>query len=129
MLVVGISLAIALGLASRKHKWLFPASMETLPGDALWAIVLFQCIALVKPATCLRTLAFATLAISFLVEFSQLYQAPWIRAIRKTMPGHLLLGADFDRLDLLAYVAGVAICCCLVQLNRRLQNVGIEIKQ
>lgn len=113
MLGAGIVAAIALGLASRRYKGLFPALFANYPGDALWAIVLFQCIAFVKPAIRLKNLAVATLLISFLVEFSQLYQAPWLNAIRITRPGHLLLGEGFDGLDLLAYTAGVGFCILL----------------
>jgi hypothetical protein len=70
---------------------------------------LFQTIAFIKPDISLPRLTRSTLAIAFLVELSQLYQAPWMNAIRNTVPGHLLLGSSFIWHDLCAYTAGVAI--------------------
>ena len=52
------------------------------------------------------TLAAAT---SLLVEFSQLYHAPWIDSIRGTTLGHLLLGSGFDSIDLICYAAGIGV--------------------
>jgi hypothetical protein len=42
------------------------------------------------------------------VEFSQLYRAPWIDAVRGTIPGRLVLGNTFKWLDLPAYAVGIA---------------------
>jgi hypothetical protein len=43
------------------------------------------------------------------VEFSQLYHAPWIDAIRATPPGRLVLGNTFNWPDLFAYALGVGL--------------------
>ena len=40
---------------------------------------------------------------------SQLYHAPWIDAIRDTLPGALVLGYGFLWSDLACYAAGVAL--------------------
>jgi hypothetical protein len=107
ILVIGV---IGLGLASRKYPWLFPALLGKYPGDALWALMMvFFGWAWVAPGAPTRALAFLGLATSGLVEFSQLYQAPWINAIRSTTAGHLVLGSTFSWLDLLAYAVGVAV--------------------
>ena len=100
---------IALGLASRRFPFLFPAWLGKYPGDALWAAMVFLGYALLKPTWPTRRLAVAALATSFLVEFSQLYHAPWLDAIRGNFIGHLVLGSEFSRVDLVAYVVGVAI--------------------
>ena len=57
------------------------------------------------------TLVVALLALTFSwsVEFSQLYHAPWIDAIRATIPGKLVLGNTFNWLDLPAYAVGIAL--------------------
>lgn len=41
------------------------------------------------------------------VEFSQLYHAPWLGAIRATLPGRLVLGTTFHWPDLPACAVGV----------------------
>ena len=49
------------------------------------------------------------LAISFVVEAAQLYQASWINAIRSTTLGHLVLGSQFGWIDLVAYAVGACL--------------------
>jgi len=79
------------------------------PGDALWALMVFYGWAVIlPPAPTSRLAGFAVLT-SYAVEFSQLYQAPWINAIRATTCGHLILGSAFQWNDLMAYTVGVAI--------------------
>ena len=50
-----------------------------------------------------------SLGFAWLVEFSQLYHAPWIDAIRALRIGRLILGSTFNWPDLPAYAAGVVI--------------------
>lgn len=52
------------------------------------------------------------------VELSQLYHAPWIDAIRTTIPGRLVLGTTFNWPDLPAYAVGIALGS-LVESRRR----------
>ena len=98
---------IAAGLSSRKYPGLLPAALGKYPGDALWALMVFLMIGFVMPRW--RSLTIATLALlfSFCVEFSQLYQAPWINAFREATLGHLILGSTFNWHDLTAYAVGV----------------------
>jgi hypothetical protein len=107
-LALGIVVVIAVGLASRRYA-MFPALLQAYPGDALWALMIFLLIAFIKPGISTAQLAGAALATAFLVEASQLYQAPWINAVRATTLGHLVLGTGFQWLDLCAYSIGVAI--------------------
>jgi hypothetical protein len=53
--------------------------------------------------------ALRALGFSWSVEVSQLYHAPWIDAIRATIPGKLVLGNTFHWPDLPAYAVGIAI--------------------
>jgi hypothetical protein len=100
---------IVVGLASRRFPGLFPAVLGKYPGDALWALMVFFVLGVVLPRNTTRRLGLYALVISFAVEFSQLYQAPWINAIRGTTPGHLVLGSTFSWGDLVAYTAGVSV--------------------
>lgn len=104
---VGLVAVIAFGLASRRFPSLSPAFLGKYPGDALWALMVFLGCGLLTPRSPTRHLATCALVISWLVEFSQLYQAPWLNAVRGTMLGHLVLGSTFAWFDLAAYAVGV----------------------
>jgi len=100
---------IALGLASRAFPQFVPDSLGKYPGDALWAMMIVFGLGIF--ATRMRTwqLALWALLVCFAVEFSQLYQAPWIVELRSHTLGHLVLGSFFGWADLVAYTAGVAV--------------------
>ncbi|MFT3734279.1 MAG: DUF2809 domain-containing protein [Rhodocyclaceae bacterium] len=106
-LALGIFAVIALGLASRKFPFLFPAFFGKYPGDALWALMVFLGWALCLPHASTRSIALLAFSASCLVELSQLYQAPWLNAIRSTTLGHLVLGSTFSWFDIAAYAVGV----------------------
>ena len=102
-------LVIAVGLASRRGLVQFPAVLGNYPGDALWAWVVLLCVAWVRPAITRERLVGVSLRIAFAIEFLQLYQAPWMQALRANKLAYLVLGNGFDPLDLLAYVVGIAL--------------------
>jgi hypothetical protein len=100
---------IGFGLASRRWPGFFPAVVGKYPGDALWALMVFCLWGLFRPSLSTERLAIYALTISYLDEFSQIYQAPWINAIRATTVGHLVLGSTFSWWDMVSYTVGVAI--------------------
>ncbi len=100
---------IALGLLWRSHRVPLPSFVAKYGGDALWALMIFFLVRAVNPRLSLRAGSVWALAICWLVEFSQLYRAPWIDSIRHTFLGHLVLGSTFNPPDLLAYAVGVAL--------------------
>lgn len=100
---------IALGLASRRDAPALPHIIAAYAGDALWAAMVFWIAAFIRPRANTRTLAASALSVSFAVELSQLYQAPWINEIRATRLGALALGHGFLWSDLVCYVVGIAI--------------------
>ena len=108
-LAILILLVIAIGLASRRGYVPFPAVLGNYPGDALWAWVVLLCVAWVRPSIARAQLAGWSLVIAFAIEFLQLYQAPWMQALRANKLAYLVLGNGFDPLDLAAYVAGIAL--------------------
>jgi len=109
LLILGCVAVIVLGMASRRFPSLFPAVLGKYPGDALWALMVFIGLAFVRPRASTGRLALWAFAASCADEFSQLYQAPWINAIRHTAIGHLVLGSVFSWLDMVAYAVGVSI--------------------
>ena len=102
-------LVIAVGLASRRGLVQFPAVLGNYPGDALWAWMVLLCVAWVRPAITCGRLVGVSLVIAFAIEFLQLYQAPWMQALRANKLAYLVLGNGCDPLDLLAYVVGIAL--------------------
>jgi hypothetical protein len=86
---------IALGLASRRYAEALPDIVVAYAGDALWAAMVFWIASFFLPNAKTRTLSAIALGVSFAVELSQLYQAPWINEIRATRLGALALGHGF----------------------------------
>ena len=98
---------MVVGAASRKFPALLPAALGKYPGDSFWALMVFSGwgVILTKfPSIRLGAIALLT---ACAVEFSQLYQAPWINAIRASTAGHLVLGSRFSWPDILAYTVGI----------------------
>ncbi len=104
-----IALVIVLGLGSRRFSSHLPSFVAAYAGDTLWALAAFLGLGLVFPRSSTVRLALSALAISFAVELSQLYHAPWIDAVRSTTAGALLLGHGFLWSDLACYTAGVGL--------------------
>lgn len=109
---IGYSVAvlgvILIGLASRQFPWLFPPVLGKYPGDALWAMMVFLGLAVLRPTWRTTHLAMSALVIAFAVEYSQILDWPWLVALRSHRLGHLVLGSTFNPGDLLAYAVGVA---------------------
>ena len=64
------------------------------------------------------------LAFCWAVEFSQLYHAPVLDAVRWTTPGQLVLGSGFDMRDLGAYATGV-VAALLLETAMRRSRAGV----
>lgn len=94
---------IALGLLSRK----LPVPLWI--GDMLWALMVYFIVRVFFIKYMVSKVAIIALLFSLCIEFSQLYQAPWINSLRQTLPGRLILGQGFLWSDLLAYTLGVGI--------------------
>lgn len=56
------------------------------------------------------------------LEFLQLWQMPWLVALRRTLPGRLVLGTHFSWFDFPPYVVGTLMAWLLLRsplINRR----------
>ena len=116
-----IALTIVCGLATRPLRpEIGPELAENL-GDALWAVLVYLLIAWTWRRQSGGRIAVATMAISVAVEFSQLYHAPWLDAMRRTTLGGLVLGWGFAWGDLIAYASGIAGCFMLERRFRPTQ--------
>jgi hypothetical protein len=100
---------VAAGLLWRSGLIELPQWLSNNGGDALWALMVFVGFGFLFPRVSTLTLALLALTFSWGVEFSQLYHAPWLDAVRATIPGRLVLGTTFNWPDLPAYAVGIAL--------------------
>lgn len=103
------ALIIGLGLLSRR--------LSGLPlwlGDLLYASMMTFLLQSLFIKMNKSYVAILALAVTFLVEFSQLYQGEWIVQIRQTLLGRLVLGQGFLVSDLLAYTTGVILAYLVI---------------
>jgi hypothetical protein len=97
---------LLIGLASRRFS--SPNSfMYDHVGDALWAAMIYFGFRFLGTQSSKQKTTTIALSFCFLIEISQLYQAPWINAIRHTTLGGLILGFGFLWSDLVGYCVGV----------------------
>jgi hypothetical protein len=107
-LVTGAVVVVA-GYSSRKFAAHLPTFLADYTGDTLWALMVYIGTGFLFPEMRPIRVAAIALAFSFLIELSQLYQAPWINAVRQTTLGGLVLGYGFLWSDLVCYACGVMI--------------------
>ena len=104
-----MGLVIAAGLGLRSQMIPLPAFVIKYGGDALWALMVFCGIGFLFCRASTLRVGLIAICISCAVEFSQLYHAPWIDAVRGTRLGALALGATFNWPDFIAYAVGVGV--------------------
>lgn len=96
-----------LGLIIRAKPEYFPLFLSSYTPDVLWAFLVFALAVSFAPRLTTAKAAAIGLAVAYLVECSQIYQAPFINDIRDTRIGGLLLGHGFLWSDLLCYTIGI----------------------
>jgi hypothetical protein len=104
-----IPFVMGLGILSRKFSYSLPNLVNSYLGDAIWAAMIYVMMAFVFANKLPKQVAVFSLLFCFAIELSQLYQEPWINAIRNTTFGALVLGSGFLWSDLLAYALGVGM--------------------
>jgi len=113
---------LTLGYGSRhfgkEYLTFLPPLVAKRVGDALWASAVMTILCLIfRRQSTLRLATTATL-ISFAIEFSQRYHAPWIDHIRSYPLGAIILGYSFYWLDLVAYLIGISLIVIIDLLIR-----------
>ena len=105
MLAAGV---IVMGLASRRYARVLPLFLQKNAGDSLWALMVFILCGMLFASKPTWWTASVAMTFSVLIEFSQIYHASWIDAIRAYPLGHLVLGSGFAWGDMLCYAVGIA---------------------
>ena len=90
----------------------------------LYAVMVFFILSAIAVKSKVYQTAIMSMTITFAIEFSQLYQADWINAIRATLPGRLVLGQGFLWSDLVAYTMGVLLAAIITWLLLKQSNLG-----
>jgi hypothetical protein len=83
-LVYSLALLIVIidGLPTRLLRDHMPPFMVDYAGDALWALAIFLGFGWLLPRARTRTIVLLSVVLTWGIEFSELYQADWINAIR-----------------------------------------------
>ncbi|MCX8107816.1 MAG: DUF2809 domain-containing protein [Verrucomicrobiae bacterium] len=100
---------LAVGLVWRSAVLNLPEFVSKYGGDVLWSMFVFLVVALLLPRRTTTVGAVVARIVSAAVEFSQLYHAPWIDAVRASRIGALVLGTKFNPPDLIAYAVGICL--------------------
>jgi hypothetical protein len=100
---------MGLGLASRRYAAELPAWVGAYAGDALWALLVYWLLGVLWPDWSAPCRALAAGAFATGIELSQLWQAPWLQALRHTTLGALVLGQGFLWSDLVCYAVGIVV--------------------
>ncbi len=106
-------ITLILGLASRKFGNYLPYFLKEYSGDAIWAMMIYWGFRFCLYNKPIYYAAIFSWTLSILIEFSELYKAPWIKEIRATTIGGLILGYDFAWSDIVCYTVGIVIGFCL----------------
>jgi hypothetical protein len=102
-----MAIVLCAGHLVRKYSHHLLVMIQKRTGDALWACAVFVLVAILRPRWSTFVITAVSLAISYSVEFSQIYHAPWIDSIRSTWLGRMILGTTFFWRDQLAYTIGI----------------------
>lgn len=112
---IAVIMTMLAGLASRYFGELLPDWVREHFGDALWAGMIYFGVRLVWTHRSIVWAMILSCMFSWLIEFSQIIQAPWLMEIRSTVWGALVLGHGFLVMDLIRYTVGIL---CMVVIDR-----------
>jgi hypothetical protein len=128
-LVIGlITIAtIGLGLFSRRLGSASDSFLANGLGAMLYEVLWIGLLRLVFIRRASWKLAVAVFCATCGIEALQLYNGAWLVAVRDTLPGRLVLGANggFDPLDLLHYALG-SVAGGLIYWKLRLPSASLE---
>ncbi|WP_243446382.1 ribosomal maturation YjgA family protein [Romboutsia weinsteinii] len=113
---------MVMGLLSRKFMFIFPKDIAPYVGDMIWAMMVYFGFRFLLPNFSLLKSFSMAIIFSFAIEISQLYQADWINAIRRTTLGGLVLGYGFLWEDILSYSIGI-VFGVVIDKYLRLKNI------
>ncbi len=99
-------LLIPLGLGTKSYRGFLGHFIRASGGGFFYTVFLFFCLRLLFPRQSRRNAALSATLASIAVECLQLWQPPFLQAIRQTTGGALLLGSSFSWVDWPPYLLG-----------------------
>ena len=108
----------AAGLFVRSRNTVSPNFFTAYFPDAAWTMAVYCGFGLLFCRDA-RLHFFASLAVSFLIELSQLWRPPFLETLRATTIGGLVLGYGFLWSDLVCYTVGACICAITETVVRK----------
>lgn len=108
-LLVSLAIIVPFGLLTKFYAgpgrtWLND-SLGGIPYEIFWILL----VALLWPRSKAGAIALGVLVATCALEFLQLWQPPWLQAIRATLPGRLVLGNAFSWSDFPYYALGCGL--------------------
>lgn len=96
------------------------------PGDVIWAMIVFFITGSILKYKSSFIISVISLLFSFIIEFCQLYHAPWIDKIRSFTLGGWILGIGFHWEDLICYLAGILLCVMIEKIFKKYLFISHE---
>lgn len=124
----GLFLVIPLGLASKVYSGWGQGWVEGYSGDILFEMAWIFFIAGLWPRVSARKLSLWVFGMTSVVEVLQLWQPPWLQAMRATLPGKLLLGSTFVWADFFYYGLGCLIGWVALERFQAWGRVGVPAR-
>ena len=113
-----LAATLAIGVAMRFHLRA-PELLRDATGGAAYVVAASLAVLLIHPRLTASAAAILGLAITCIVEFSQLISLPWLDAIRATRFGRLALGTTFSWHDFGPYIVGALLAWLVIRLLPR----------
>lgn len=106
VLAVSMAVIVPLGLALKFYPGPGQAWLNDTFGGVPYEIFFVLLATYIWPAVSPGRIAIAVCLATCAIEFLQLWQPPWLQAIRATLPGRLVLGNTFSWTDFPYYFVG-----------------------
>jgi hypothetical protein len=127
LFLINILAIVPLGYIVR-FGHILPEFISDAGGSIAYEIFWILLVLAIAPRANIRTTTISVCLATCAIEFLQLYQPPWLQAIRATLPGRLVLGTTFSWLDFPSYFTGSALGLLLVYYLNRVANGDLEAK-
>ena len=93
-----------------------PALLRDASGGALYVVAWALVFAILRKRSKPQSLAICAFLITCAIEFLQAWHPAWLQAIRRTLPGRLILGTTFNWWDFAAYMVGAWMALAILKL-------------
>jgi Protein of unknown function (DUF2809) len=113
LFLINILTIVPLGYIVR-FGHILPEFISDAGGSIAYEIFWILSIVTIFPRANIRITVISVCLATCSIEFLQLYQPPWLQAIRATLPGRLVLGTTFSWQDFPPYFVGCALGLLLV---------------